>query len=76
LVQVLIQHSFTAKIIRRCGADTLDDIRATPYPKISPSEAVNVYGVFQYGPTVEYVPLTGSHPSISPKVREKLPPHS
>jgi hypothetical protein len=31
-----------------CGSDTLDDIRATPCPKIPPSEAINAHGVFQY----------------------------
>jgi hypothetical protein len=32
-----------------CESDTLDDTRATPYPNMSPSKAVNGYGVSQYG---------------------------
>jgi hypothetical protein len=28
---------------------TLDDIRATPCPKMPPSEVVNAYGVSQHG---------------------------
>jgi hypothetical protein len=48
LIQVSIQQSFAAEITRRCGSDTLDDIRATPYPKMSPSEVVNAYGVSRY----------------------------
>jgi hypothetical protein len=36
------------KITRRCGSDTLDEIRATLCPKMPPSEAVNAYGVSQY----------------------------
>jgi hypothetical protein len=43
LVQVLIQQSFAAEITRRYRSDTLDDTRATPCPKMSPSEAVKVY---------------------------------
>jgi hypothetical protein len=36
------------KITRRYENDTLDDTRITPYLKMPPSEAVNVYVVFQY----------------------------
>jgi hypothetical protein len=30
-------------------AKSLNDTRATPYPKMPPSEALYVYGVSQYG---------------------------
>jgi hypothetical protein len=36
------------KITHRCGSDTLDDTRATPWPKMPPSGAVNAYGVSQH----------------------------
>jgi hypothetical protein len=35
------------EITHRCESDTLDDTRATPYPKMPPSEVVNAYGVSQ-----------------------------
>jgi hypothetical protein len=35
----------SGRITRRCRSDTLDDTRATPCPKMLPSEVVNVYGV-------------------------------
>jgi hypothetical protein len=63
-------------VTRRCGSDTLDDTRATPCPKMPPSEAVNAYGVSEYGPNVESGPLTGSRPLASPKGREELPAHN
>jgi hypothetical protein len=44
----LIHRVLQQKCKRRCGSDTLNDTRATPYPKMSPSEAVNTYGVAQY----------------------------
>jgi hypothetical protein len=37
------------KVTRRCGSDTVDDTMATPFSKMSPSEAVDDYGVSQYG---------------------------
>jgi hypothetical protein len=40
---------------RICGSDTLDDIQATPCPKVSPSAAVNAYGASQYGAQPSYV---------------------
>jgi hypothetical protein len=32
---------YSEKVTRRRGSDTLDDTRATPCPKMPPSEAVN-----------------------------------
>jgi hypothetical protein len=58
----------------------LNNTRATPYPKVPPSEVVNAYGVSQYisqyGPTIESGPLTGIRRSASSKGREELPAHS
>jgi hypothetical protein len=48
LVHVLIQHYFAAESACRCGSDALKDTRATPFPKMPPSEAVNAYGVSQH----------------------------
>jgi hypothetical protein len=39
---------YSEKCKYRCRNDTLDDARATPYPKMPPSETVNAYGVSQY----------------------------
>jgi hypothetical protein len=36
----------------RFESDTLDDIRATPCPKMPPSEENNTYGVSQYNVSV------------------------
>jgi hypothetical protein len=36
------------KITRRCRSKTLDDTRATPCPKMLPSEVINAYRVSQY----------------------------
>jgi hypothetical protein len=71
-----MQHSFAVEITRRCRSDILNNTRATPYPKVPPSEVVNAYGVSQYGPTIESGPLTGIRPSASSKGREELPAHS
>jgi hypothetical protein len=48
-IQVLIQQSFAAEITCRGRSKTLDDTRATPCPKMLPLEAINAYGVSQYG---------------------------
>jgi hypothetical protein len=56
---------------------SLDDTRATPYPKMPPSEAVYTYGVSQYG--VQPSGVWTSHwypPSASLKGRGELPAHS
>jgi hypothetical protein len=47
---------------RRCGSEILDDTRATPCPKMPPSEEVNGYGVSSMGPTVESGSLSGNRP--------------
>jgi hypothetical protein len=62
LVQFLIQQSFIMESTRRSGSETLNNTRATPYPKMPPSEAVNAYGVSSMGPTVESGSLSGNRP--------------
>jgi hypothetical protein len=36
------------EITRTCRSDILDDTRETPYPKMSPLEAVNTYGLSKW----------------------------
>jgi hypothetical protein len=67
---------YNGKVTRRCESNTLDDIRATPYPKMSSSEVVNAYEVSQYGPTAESGPLTDRRPSTSLEGRKELLAHS
>jgi hypothetical protein len=77
MVQVLIQQSFAAEELHVDAEVTHSTIQGQhPCPKMPPSEAVNAYGVSEYGPNVESGPLTGSRPLASLKGREELPAHN
>jgi hypothetical protein len=64
------------EITYRCGSDTLDDIRATPCPKMPPSEVVNAYEVSQYVVQPSSLDFSLKPPSALPEEREELPAHS
>jgi hypothetical protein len=50
------------------GSESLDDTRATPCPKMTPSEVVNPYEFTSTGLIVESGPLTGKYHSPEGKV--------
>jgi hypothetical protein len=61
---------YSGKVTHRCESDTLDDTRATPYPKMPPSEVVNAYGVSQYVVQSSSLDLLLKPPLTSPEERE------